>query len=443
MEQGNGSNSFALHEKTALVVDNGLFFEFALQLAHSFKRVYYFCEFRSAFPGIEKAAVGNEYAGGHELHSFDGLPLYRITNLFEVLGQIDIAIFPDVNSGDLAEHIRSLGIPVFGSGKGEMLELQRVKTKSLLKEHKLPVQDYEVVTGTQALRKALADESSLYVKISRYRGVFETYHHTAAASSELWINDIEQRLGALSNVVDFVIEQPLEAKVEIGTDSYTVDGQYPSTTVTGVEIKDLGYCGYVFRNEDMPRGARVVDDGLSPIFKELGYRGFYSTEIRETENGEPHMVDFTARMPLPPGFLYGLMYSNLADIVWGAANGILVEPVVARRYGMMVMLYSLWYKDHMLHVKFPPEYRENIQLLLPVKIDGEYYCISQYDMEEFGAVSVAGDSIEECIQQAETILSGIEAHQFHYDANVLEKARAGFEEMLKSTAAANAAAIHS
>jgi hypothetical protein len=430
MEKGT---SYALEEKVAVVVDNGLFVEFALQLARRFKRVYYFCEFRSAFPGIDKAAVGNEYVNGHELHSFDGLPLYRITDLFEVLDKIDIAIFPDVNHGDLAEHIRSLGIPVFGSGRGELLELWRVRTKALLKEHGLPVQEYEVVTGTQALRKALSDEGSLYVKISRYRGVFETFHHTAPASSELWINDIEQRLGALANVVDFVIEQPLEARVEIGTDSYTVDGKYPSTTIAGVEIKDLGYCGRVFRNEDMPRGTRIVDEGLAPIFKDLGYRGFYSTEIRETEDGAPHMVDFTARMPLPPGFLYGLMYQNLADIVWGAAIGELVEPIVAKKYGMMVMLYSLWYKDHMLHVKFPAEYRENIHLLLPVKIDGEYYCISQYDMDEFGAVSVVGDSIEECIQQAEIILSGIEAHQFHYDEHVLEKATAAFEEMMKST----------
>ncbi len=431
METTTG-NPYALHEKTALVIDNGLFAEFALQLARSFKRVYYFCEFRSAFPGIDKAAVANEYVNGHEQHSFDGLPLYRITNVFEVLDKIDIAVFPDVGNGDLAEHIRSLGVPVFGSGKGELLELWRVRTKAMLKDAGLPVHDYEMVTGTKALREALAAEGSLYVKISRYRGVFETYHHTSPEGSDLWINDIEQRLGKLADVIDFVIEQPLEAKVEIGTDSYTIDGRYPSTTIAGTEIKDLGYCGRVFKNKEMPQGTRTVDEGLCPIFKELGYRGFYSTEIRETENGDPHMVDFTARMPLPPGFLYGLMYRNLADIVWGTANGVLVEPDVAKQYGMMVLLYSPWYKEHMLHVKFPPEYRENIQLLLPVKIDGEYYCISQYDMEEFGAVSVAGDSIEECVQQAEIILAGIEAHQYTYDAHVLEKATSAFEEMMRA-----------
>lgn len=425
------AGGYALEEKTALVIDNGLFFEFALQLARSFKKVYYFCEFRSAFPGIDKAAVGNEYINGHEIHTFDGLPIHRITSLFDVLDKVDIAIFPDVGSGDLAEHIRSLGIPVFGSGKGELLELWRVRTKALLKEHGLPVHHYRMVTGTAALREALSENGSLYVKISRYRGVFETYHHTSPEGSALWINDIEQRLGKLAEIVDFVIEEPLEAKVEIGTDSYTADGRYPATTIAGVEIKDLGYCGQVFSNEDMPQGTKTVDEGLCPIFKELGYRGFYSTEIRETENGDPHMVDFTARMPLPPGFLYGLMYRNLAEIVWGTATGELVEPVVAKKFGMMVLLNSTWYKDHMLHVKFPPEYRENIQLLLPVKIEGEYYCISQYDMDEFGAVSVAGDSIEECIQQAEIILSGIMAHQFSYDAHVLEKATAAFEVMMK------------
>ena len=424
---------YDLHEKTALVIDNGLFAEFALQMARPFKRVYYFCEFRSAFPGIDKAAVANEYLNGHEQHSFDGLPLYRITNLFEVLDQggIDIVIFPDVGNGDLAEHIRGLGIPVFGSGRGEVLELWRVRAKAMLKEAGLPVHDYEMVCGTQALREKLANEESLYVKISRYRGVFETYHHTNPDATAIWINDIEQRLGKLADVVDFVIEQPLEAKVEIGTDSYTVDGQYPRTAIAGTEIKDLGYCGRTFKNEDMPQGTRTVDDGLRAIFKDLGYRGFYSTEIRETENGDPHMVDFTARMPLPPGFLYNMMYRNLPDIVWGAAHGELVEPDVAHPYGMMVLLHSPWYKERMLHVKFPPEYRDNIQLLLPVKIDGEYYCISQYEMEEFGAVSVAGDSIDECMARAEEILNSISAHQFAYDEHALEKARAAFEEMVR------------
>ncbi len=432
MDNNTPGDPYALHEKTAVVIDNGLFVEFALQLARSFKRVYYFCEFRSAFPGIDKAAVANEYVNGHEQHSFDGLPLYRITNLFEVLDKVDIAIFPDVGNGDLAEYLRAQGIPVFGSGKGELLELWRVRTKAMLKEAGLPVQDFEMVTGTKALREALSKEGSLYVKISRYRGVFETYHHTSPEGSSIWINDIEQRLGKLADVVDFVIEQPLEAKVEIGTDSYTMDGRYPSITIAGTEIKDLGYCGRVFQNEELPQGTRTVDEGLCTIFKDLGYRGFYSTEIRETENGDPHMVDFTARMPLPPGFLYGLMYSNLAEIVWGIANGEMVEPVVKKQYGMMVLLYSPWYKARMLHVKFPPEYRENIQLLLPVKIDGEYFCISQYDMDEFGAVSVAGDSIAECVQQAEIILAGIEAHQFTYDEHVLEKATAAFEEMMRA-----------
>jgi hypothetical protein len=427
-----GTQRYELHEKTALVIDNGLFFEFALHLAKSFKKVFYFCEFRDAFPGIDKAAVGNEYVNGHEIHSFDGLPVHRITSIYEVLDRVDIAIFPDVGNGDLAEYLRAQGLPVFGSGKGELLELWRVRTKALLKEHGLPVHDYEMVTGTIALREALSKNESLYVKISRYRGVFETYHHTSPEQSDIWINDIEQRLGKLADVVDFLIEQPLEAKVEIGTDSYTMDGLYPSTTLTGTEIKDLGYCGMVFNNADMPKGARTVDEGLCAIFKEFGYRGFYSTEIRETENGDPHMVDFTARMPLPPGFLYGMMYHNLAEIVWGIANGEMVEPVIAKKFGMMVMLNSPWYKERMLHVKFPAEYRSNIQLLLPVKIEGEYYCISQYNMEEFGAVSVVGDTIDECMQQAEKILSSIEAHQFGYDEHVLEKATAAFQEMTKA-----------
>ncbi len=418
-----------LSDKTALVIDNGIYFEFARTMAKSFKKVYYFCEYRNAFPSIDLAAVGNDYVGGHALHTFDGLPLHRITDLWDVVDEVDIAIFPDVGNGDLAEYLRRRGIPVFGSGRGEVLELGRIKAKAMLSEQGLPVHPYTTAIGTTALRAALADKGSCYIKISKYRGVFETFHHTSLDGSALWINDIEQRLGKLAEIVSFIIEEPLEAKVEIGTDSYTVDGKYPKQMIAGTEIKDLGYCGKVFAYDEQPAGTRTVDDGLAPIFKDLGYRGFYSTEIRETAEGAPHMVDFTARMPLPPGFLYALMYSNLAEIVWGAAHGELVEPVVAKKYGMMVMLNSPWYTSHMLHVSFPEEYREHVQLLLPVKIDGGYYCISQYDMEEFGAVSVAGDSIEECMEKARKILATVEAHQFRWDEGVLDRAAEAFGMM--------------
>lgn len=418
-----------LSEKTALVIDNGIYFEFALQLARSFKKVYYFCEYHSAYPGIDKAAVGNEYSAGHALHSFDGLPICRITELWDVVDDVDIAIFPDVGNGDLAEYLRRRGIPVFGSGKGEILELGRMHAKALFKEQGMAVHPYTTVIGTTALRAELSEPGSRYIKISKYRGVFETFHHTAPEGTHLWINDIEQRLGKLAEIVHFIIEEPLEAKVEIGTDSFTMNGEYPSQMLVGTEIKDLGYCGKIFKYADQPQGTKTVDAGLAPLFRDLGYRGWYSTEIRETENGDAHLVDFTARMPLPPGFLYPLMYENLAEIVWGVANGEMTEPVIQKQYGMMVLLYSPFYTTHMLHVKFPEEYRENIQLLLPVKIDGEYYCISEYNMDEFGAVSVAGDSIEECVQQAEKILKTIEAYQFTYDVNVMEKATKAFEMM--------------
>ncbi len=421
---------YNLKEKTAVVIDNGIYFEFALHLARSFRKTYYFCEYHSAYPSIDKAAVGNEYVNGHALHTFDGVAIHRITELWDIIDEVDIAVFPDVGNGDLAEYLRRRGKLVFGSGRGEVLELGRMKAKAMLEQQGMPVHPFDAVIGTRALRDRLSAPGSCYVKISKYRGVFETFHHTHPEQTSIWINDIEQRLGKLAEIVHFMIEDPLEADVEVGGDSYTMDGQFPERCLAGTEIKDLGYCGKIFRYADQPGSVLRTDEGLACIFRELGYRGFYSTEIRETASGHAHLIDFTARMPLPPGFLYGLMYSNLADIVWGTALGELVEPEVQAEYGMMVMLYSPFYKNHMLHVNFPEQYRDNIQLLLPVKIDGEYYCISEYDMDEFGAVSVAGNTIEECVQQAEKILATIEAHQFTYDAHVMEKATAAFEKMV-------------
>lgn len=428
------ASHYNLHEKTAVVIDNGIYFEFALQLARAFKKTYYFCEYHSAYPGIDKAAVGNEYVNGHALHTFDGASICRITELWDIIEEVDIAVFPDVGNGDLAEYLRRQGKLVFGSGRGEVLELGRMKAKSLLGEQSLPTHPYEAIIGTKALREALSAPGSRYVKISKYRGVFETFHHTHPEQTGIWINDIEQRLGKLAEIVHFMVEDPLEADVEVGGDSYTMEGQFPKHCLAGTEIKDLGYCGKIFPYDKQPESVLRTDVGLARIFRNLGYRGFYSTEIRETPSGDAHLIDFTARMPLPPGFLYPLMWGNIADIVWGVASGEMVDPEIKAEYGMMVMLYSPWYKNHMLHVAFPEEYRQNIQLLLPVKIDGEYYCISEYDMDEFGAVSVVGNSIEECVQQAEKILKTIEAYQFTYDVNVMEKATAAFETMMGGAA---------
>ena len=90
-------------DKTLLVCDNGLFFDFALKLADHFKKVYYYTEWKNAYPGMAEAVVGTEWKNGKRLNTFDGKNIERIENMFSVIDEIDCFFTPDIYDGDLLE----------------------------------------------------------------------------------------------------------------------------------------------------------------------------------------------------------------------------------------------------------------------------------------------------------------------------------------------------
>src|SRR5713101_2326507 len=92
--------------RTALVIDQGLYVHVAEKLAESFGRVLYYCNgWRSAFPVSERFNIGGEQ-----------------------------------------EYLRRQGKRVWGSGHAEMLELHRDELKTLMKSAGLPVGTYKIIT---------------------------------------------------------------------------------------------------------------------------------------------------------------------------------------------------------------------------------------------------------------------------------------------------------
>jgi hypothetical protein len=75
--------------RTALVIDQGLYVHIAEKLAESFGRVLYYCNgWRSAFPVSERFNIG---AG------LDGVE--RIVNPWEHVDRADLIVFPDTYFG--------------------------------------------------------------------------------------------------------------------------------------------------------------------------------------------------------------------------------------------------------------------------------------------------------------------------------------------------------
>ena len=92
-------------------------------------------------------------------------------------------------------------------------------------------------------------------------------------------------------------------------------------------------------------------------------------------NGKPFWSSNCTRMGSPPGELYGIWISNLAEIIYEGAGGIVIEPEYTAKYGAMCLLLSDWADSNWQQVEFPDKYRENVKLRNFTVIDGEYYVI--------------------------------------------------------------------
>lgn len=406
-----------LKEKTVLVYDNGLFVETAKTLAKSFKKVYYYMPWKSAFPKSNQYIVGVGIEG-----------IERIWNFWDYFSKIDLFVFPDVYDGDLQKHLVSLGKNVWGGRKGEEMELYRDKMKQYMQKLGLYVTPYAVVKGTENLRAYLKEHENVHVKINMLRGNFESFKSDNYKSVEPKLDEIEYILGAMKTELDFIVEDNYDG-CEVGADMYSIDGQYPTETLAGIEVKDLGYVGKFLKYKDL--SPKVVDFNtkIAPALKAYGYRGFMSTEIRINDK-EPYMVDFCARQASPPGELYQIMYENLAEIIWYGAQGYLIDPVVDNDYGVEALIHSSWADKNWQPVEFPEAYRDNIKLRNACKIEGKYYCVPQaVGLPEIGAIVAEGKTLDEAVDKVKEIAEQVTGYYIEAKVESIDKALEEFEKL--------------
>jgi hypothetical protein len=259
----------------------------------------------------------------------------------------------------------------------------------------------------------------------------ETFHAKNFAQVEQQLDELEHNLGAKKKVMEFIVEQGINPAIEIGYDGYCIDGKFPMGALVGVEVKDKAYVCRTMRYRELPKQVRGVNDKLAPTLKKLGYRGFISTEIRCSEDGKAYLIDPCARCGSPPSELYQMMITNLADIIWEGAEGIIVEPEYAAKYGAQVMLLSDWADSNWQQVDFPESIREHVKLRNMTKIEGQYYVIPQWTgMPEIGAVVAMGDTQDEAISECKRIAEMVEGHSIEKPLDALEQARDDLNEAL-------------
>lgn len=402
-----------------LFFDHGLFTSFAIKLSKWFEVFYYTPWDSCAFPSPNNAFVGDGFA-----------EITRVKDFWRVVPDMDYFFFADIYGGGLQEHLRSLGKKVFGSGRGDQLEILRWKMRGLMDKVELPVNPAERVIGMPALREYLKKHEDVYVKVSGYRGLCETFHAESYALIEPLLDEIEDNLGGLKHVLPFIVERKIDAVVETGYDGYTVDGKFPDKALFGVEVKDCGYLGTFTDNDDIPEEVRFVNDKLSSLFKSTQYRMFFSTEVRIDKNGVPFLIDMTCRLPSPPSQLIQEMYGNLDEIIIQGSQGILAHPSPIAKFGVSATIYSSFAEDHWTPIYVDPKVREAVKLHNHCQIEGIDYIIpSNVRMGEVGAVIGLGDTLEDAAANCRKNAEGVGGYSVRIKLESLKEGLCEIQKM--------------
>lgn len=400
-----------LSKKTCCLYDNGLFIELAARLSRDFGRVLYFTPWKSAFPKLAEVAVG------------EGVPgVERVYDIWPLINEIDLFIFPDVYDGDLQVYLRLMGKRVWGSAAAEFLELDRWRTKELQKEIGVQGPPGELIKGLDALREFVNDTEDKWIKTSMFRGDFETYHHQKPFITQQFLNKIALQYGPQAESVEFIIEDGVEGQ-EIGFDGYTIDGQFPSPILWGVEVKDRGYVGQVVDYDQLPQPIQDVNEKFAPVLKEYEARSFVSFEMRVNGDGEPVVIDPCMRCGNPPTEVWMELYDNLAEIFWYGAVGELVSPVPVAQWAAMVIIHSQEAAKHWTPIAIPKDIRQWVKLRCLSVIDGiDYYVPNRAEMVEIGAVIAVADTLEEAVELVHNRAEQVDGFSLDIRADVLDAA---------------------
>lgn len=386
-----------LKSKTVCVVDNKLFSELARTLARAFGKVYYTSPWVSDFPSSTHTELG------------EGFPEYeRVKDIWGIFDEVDLFVFPDQHQGPLQEYLVSQGKRVWGARNGDELESARADAKAYFKTLGIPQGKYEVIQGMTALRKFLKGrDDKVWVKISLTRNDTETFSVCGYEGSKNRLDKFEAELGPAAEAMEFVVEDDMPDTLDIAIDTYTVDGKWPNKACLGTEKKDEGYICVVQEWNKLPVGLTDIYEALTPTLEKYEYRNVISLESR-MDKTTTYLADPCCRFGSPPSELQLNLITNLADIMWEGAEGKMVEPKFAGKYGAQFIIESKWSIHNPLLVEFPKRYRENIKLRYATMFGEQLWILPQNsDTPSFGSIVTVGDTLEDCFEEAKEIAHSI------------------------------------
>lgn len=368
------------------VVDSGLFLPIAQKLGEQCKHVYYWTPNDRCMVKLDDNIIGDGFEN-----------IERVQDIWSIKNQCDGFCFPDIGMGGLQKELIDQGFPVWGHRGGDVLESNRGLFLDTLKELRMDVPEYKVAKGLSELRSILKDEEDKYIKVSKFRGDFETLHWRSFREDETALDELAYKLGPAKELLTFYILDPIETDIEDGTDSYCINGQFPNKVMHGIEQKDKSYLCSIQDSSDIDERVRIVNELFAPVLKSFDYRGFFSTEVR-ISGDKGFFIDPTCRAGSPPSQVMTELFSNLGEIVWAGANGELVEPKPSSQFGVQALMTVDREECEWMVMDIPNEIRQWTKFGFGCEIDGRI-CEPPHCMGHTAGWLVAiGDTIQESIE---------------------------------------------
>lgn len=368
------------------VVDHGLFLPIARRLAREGSRVTYWSPNDRAFPTL-KDKIGDGYE-----------EVERVEDVFEGKDEVDCWVFPDIGFSGLQAELLSHGRLVWGARTADELEIDRGRFLDTLDEVGLSVPPHTVIQGMANLKAHLYDQENKWVKLSRYRGDWETLHFRNWAMDELELDVRAVKLGPWKEELTFYVFDEIPTTIEDGCDTHSVGGEFPSLVLHGMEAKDKAYLGTFQEREDLPGELLSVLEALGPVLGEKDARTLFSIEVRITSAGEAFPIDPSIRAGSPPSQVMCELVDNLGEIFWAGANGELVDPYPYAKFGVQAVLTVPEDRDYVA-VEFPEELDRWVKCWFCARIGSRDVIVPcEHATRELGYLVGVGDTIDEAIR---------------------------------------------
>lgn len=405
------TRTFGVHDH------HGLFLPISRRLSESGARVFY------ATPIDRRDSINDGVIG-----DVDGIEWCE--DLWLVKNKVDCFVFPDVRHMGMQLELRDQGFPVWGAGKAMQLELNREFFLKKLAELGLDVPPYEIVVGLTDLCVYLEHKEDIYIKVSKWRGSWETFHWRSKDQDAHRIFSWGVRFGGIREKVRFICFAAIDTKLEIGADTYCIDGQWPSTMLHGIEAKDQAYFSAVTKREAMPEELLPIMEAFSPYLGETAYRCQWSMEVRVADEGN-FFIDATTRGGLPSTGSF-LEATNVAEVIYHGARGEFVEIEYPFKFSAECMVKVHGEAGAWETIVLPEELKPHLKLADCCEVDGQtWFPSDEGEVSEIGWMVAVGDTPQEV---AETMNSYADLLPDGADASVeaLADVIREIEEMEKS-----------